>query len=367
MNPAASPARPTSAQIRRWRKYVADERAEGELYSLLAQKRDGEDREILLRLAEAEKRHEEHWTQLLGDELGNPRRSMSSRIMAFMAKYFGSVFVLALAQRSEGRSPYATDPDATPTMAADEAIHEEIVRALANHGREKISGNFRAAVFGANDGLVSNLALVLGVGASGAPNSFILLSGLAGLLAGALSMGAGEYVSVRSQRELLSASRPTQITLSAAPDLNLEANELELVYLARGMSREAAKHRVKERFGELDCDCDPSLSVRPETERADQDELQTVGTGLGAATSSFLFFSSGAIVPVIPYLLGITGIPAVITAAVLVGIALLFTGSVVGVLSGASPLKRALRQLGIGWGAATITYLLGLIFGVSAG
>lgn len=94
-------------------------------------------------------------------------------------------------------------------MAADEAIHEEIIRALATNGREKLSGNFRAAVFGANDGLVSNLALTIGITASGASSSMVLLSGIAGLLSGALSMAAGEFVSVRSQRELLMhPSRP---------------------------------------------------------------------------------------------------------------------------------------------------------------
>ena len=93
-------------------------------------------------------------------------------------------------------------------MAADERIHMEVVRALASRGRAQLSGSFRAAVFGANDGLVSNLALVLGIGATGVSSATILATGLAGLIAGALSMGAGEYVSVNSQLELLEASTP---------------------------------------------------------------------------------------------------------------------------------------------------------------
>ena len=88
-------------------------------------------------------------------------------MLGLLARRFGSVFVLALAQRAEARSPYADDADATPQMAADEQIHEEVVRALAARGRQRLSGTFRAAVFGANDGLVSNLALVLGISASG--------------------------------------------------------------------------------------------------------------------------------------------------------------------------------------------------------
>lgn len=355
----------TPADIKRWRQYLADERAEAATYRYLAKRRGGEEREILLSLAQAEGRHEAHWTRLLGDDAGKPASpSLRNIVLGFLARRFGSVFVLALAQRAEGRSPYADDPTATNAMAADEQIHEEVVRGLATRGRNRLSGNFRAAVFGANDGLVSNLALVMGIGATGVSSAFVLFSGLAGLLAGALSMGAGEYVSVRSQRELLAASRPTQITLTAAKELDIEANELVLVYRARGMSPEAAEHRAAERMGVYSCDCDPSLSLQPvQFDRTDDHEA--LGTGMGAAASSFCFFASGAVIPVLPYLFGFTGLAAVVIACVLVGAALLATGAVVGLLSGASPLKRALRQLAIGLGAAAATYVLGLVFGVS--
>jgi len=219
-----------------------------------------------------------------------------------------------------------------------------------------------SVMFGANDGLVSNLSLVMGMAATGVGSGVVLLSGISGLLAGAFSMGAGEFVSVRSQRELLAATRPTQVTLVAAPQLDIEHNELLLVYLARGMSREAAEHRVAERMGLFTCDCDPSLSLHPELPET-EDEHEAVGTAWGAALSSFCFFASGAIVPIIPFLFGVTGIPALITAAVLVAIALLATGGTVGLLSGTSPLTRGLRQLAIGLGAAGVTYLLGVAFG----
>ena len=360
---------PSRADVKRWRQYLADERAEAATYRYLAERREGEERDILLALAEAEGRHEEHWVALLGDDAGGrTRASFRNRVLGLLARRFGSVFVLALAQRAEGRSPYAKDPSATSAMAADEQIHEEVVRGLATRGRTRLSGNFRAAVFGANDGLVSNLALIMGIGATGVSSTFILISGLAGLLSGALSMGAGEYVSVRSQRELLDASRPTQITLSAAKSLDIDANELVLVYRARGMSREAAEHRAAERMGLYSCDCDPSFSLNPEADEAagSHDEHESVGTGLGAAASSFCFFASGAVIPVLPYLFGLTGTTAVVLSCVLVGLALLMTGAVVGLLSGASPLKRALRQLAIGLGAAAATYLLGMLFGTTA-
>lgn len=362
-NGAAPRPEPTAADIKRWRQYLADERAEAAVYRDLAQNRTGEERAILLALAEAEGRHEAHWLKLLGEHAGKPRHaSLRSRLLGFLARHFGSVFVLALAQRAEGRSPYTKEPSATPAMAADEQIHEEVVRGLATRGRNRLAGTFRAAVFGANDGLVSNLALVMGMAATGVGSGVVLLSGISGLLAGAFSMGAGEFVSVRSQRELLNATRPTQVTLVAAPQLDIEHNELLLVYLARGMSREAAEHRVAERMGLFTCDCDPSLSLHPELPEA-EDEHEAVGTAWGAALSSFCFFASGAIVPIIPFLFGMTGIGALIVAAILVGIALLATGGTVGLLSGTSPLTRGLRQLAIGLGAAGVTYLLGMAFG----
>jgi VIT1/CCC1 family predicted Fe2+/Mn2+ transporter len=241
-------------------------------------------------------------------------------------------------------------------MAADEQIHEEVVRGLATRGRNRLSGTFRAAVFGANDGLVSNLALVIGISASGVATHVVLLTGVAGLLAGALSMGAGEYVSVRSQRELLEASAPNGQSNKVLPDLDVDANELALVYRARGMSEDEAAQHANEVLR------DNSLAITEEV-----DEHEAIGTGFGAALSSFCFFASGAIVPIIPYLFGLGGLAAILVAAALVGLALLGTGAIVGVLSGGPPLKRALRQLGIGFGAALVTYLLGLLFGTVAG
>ena len=357
---------PSEAQIRRWRRYLADEESEARIYRYLAQRAEGKDREILMQVAEAEKRQQQHWRYMLGEHVGKPvRPSLSSAFLQFMAKHFGSVFILAMAQMAESRSPYAEDPDATEEMAADEAIHEEIIRALATSGREKLSGNFRAAVFGANDGLVSNLALTIGITASGASSSMVLLSGIAGLLAGALSMAAGEFVSVRSQRELLDASQPTQVTLRVAGDLDIDANELELIYRARGMDEEAAHHRALERFGYLDCDCDPSLSHRADEEG--EEENVALGTDIGAAAASFSFFASGALVPILPYIFGLSGLWAMLLSLLFVTMALGFTGGIVGLLSGSSPMRRGLRQILIGLGAAGITYLLGLAFGTTLG
>ncbi|MDO5493972.1 MAG: VIT1/CCC1 transporter family protein [Nesterenkonia sp.] len=365
------PARPeaTPRQIRRWRRYLADEIAEERLYSDLAARRSGSQRRVLEGLAEAERRHQQHWRDLLGEHTDDPPRPSAHRILLrLMARLFGSVFVLALAQRAEGDSPYAKDADATPGMAADEAIHEEVVRGLAAEGRERLAGNFRAAVFGANDGLVSNLALVMGIGATSVSSSVVLATGVAGLLAGALSMAAGEFVSVRSQRELLEASSPTQVTLEAARHLDVDENELELVYLARGMSPEDAHHRAMERMGRFSCDCNPSFSAHPDGAQGPVDRSEdhhAIGNAWGAALSSFCFFASGALIPIIPFLLGATGLTALLIACGLVAVALMVTGGIVGLLSGSSPLTRGLRQLGIGLGAAAITYVVGSLLDVA--
>jgi vacuolar iron transporter family protein len=360
---AAQGRSPSPSDLHRWRQHLADERAEAAVYRDLAQRRTGADREILLALAAAEARHEQHWLTLLGEHIGKPRRpALRTRALGFLARHFGSVFVLALAQRAEARSTYDTDVDATATMAADERVHEEVVRALAARGRNRLSGSFRAAVFGANDGLVSNLALVLGVSATGVSTHTLLATGMAGLLAGALSMGAGEYVSVRSQRELLAASTPSLDTGAALPQLDVDSNELALVYRARGMSPAEANAKAENVLRSLGRDGDGLTD-----ETASPDRHEAVGSGLSAGLSSFCFFACGALIPVLPFLFGLQGILAICVAAGLVGATLLATGVVVGLLSGGPPLRRALRQLLIGYGAAAITYLLGLAFGAGVG
>lgn len=361
---------PTRKDLKRWRRYLADERAEGVVYRELARNRTGEEREILLGIAEAEARHEQYWRDRLGDEVGLPQKaSLRTRMNAWLARRFGSVFVLALMQSAEDRNNYLTDAersDDLAKMAADEKIHAEIVRGLATRGRARMSGDFRAAIFGANDGLVSNFALVLGMYGAGAGQSTVLAAGIAGLLSGALSMAAGEYVSVTSQKELLDASIPDPGTKDAVPKLDVERNELELVYRARGMGPEEAKqkaHLVFERMNDLDA-LDTVDESEVEEVRLEQDQG---GSGLSAAVSSFLCFGTGSLIPVIPLIFGMSGLPAMVTAAALVGVALLCTGALVGLLSGKPPLWRALRQLGIGLGAALVTFGLGTVFDVATG
>lgn len=381
MNPrASSPGEgmsaehePTRAQIKRWRKHLAEERMEARTYRDLSERRTGEERAVLRQLEDAERRHEEYWLARLGEHaLPAPKPPPRTRAAAVLAHLFGTIFILAMAQRAEQRSSRDVDDDVPAHMQADEHIHAEVIRSLAAKSRETLAGTFRAAVFGANDGLVSNLALVLGVAASGMEAHTVLLTGVSGLLAGALSMAAGEWVSVRSQRELLDASIPDPDAHQVVPDLDVNANELALVFRARGEAEAEAEAHAAQVFAKLAKPAtgeSGAIAVRAALGSAAESEGagEQVGTPMRAALSSFAFFAVGAFAPLIPYLMGATGAAAIIAAAVIVGLALLFTGGVVGVLSGQSPAPRALRQLLVGYGAAGVTYLLGFLFGTTLG
>ena len=366
----ASDREPTRAQIKRWRKHLAEERMEARTYRDLSERRTGEERAVLLQLEEAERRHEEYWLARLGERaLPAPKPPLRTRAASLLAHLFGTIFILAMAQRAEQRSSRDVDDDVPAHMQADEHIHAEVIRSLAAKSRETLAGTFRAAVFGANDGLVSNLALVLGVAASGMEPLVVLLTGVSGLLAGALSMGAGEWVSVRSQRELLDASIPDPDAHQAVTDLDVNANELALVFRARGESEEEAEAHAAQVFAKLAKPAtgeSGAIAVRAALGGQESDGAgEQVGTPMNAALSSFCFFATGAFFPLVPYILGLTGLTAIIVAAAIVGVALLFTGGVVGILSGQPPMPRALRQLLVGFGAAGVTYLLGLLFGTS--
>jgi vacuolar iron transporter family protein len=207
----------------------------------------------LLALARAEERHAAHWAAKLHPAqrpASQPGRR--SRLLGWVARRLGSLVVLGLVQRAEAGGRYEDDAEATAAMAADERVHALVVAALAQQQRARASGWFRAAVFGANDGLVSNFSLVAGMAGAGSSSQVILLAGLAGLLAGALSMAAGEYSSVRSQRELLAAaaSELDPATLAALQDQ--EAGELALVFRARGSPPAQAEQRAAALFNHPD-------------------------------------------------------------------------------------------------------------------
>jgi len=347
----------------RYQRLLGRERGAASVYRALAQRRSGEEREILLALARAEERHAAHWAaRLHPSDRRRHRPGVRARVLGWLARRLGSLVVLGLVQRAEAAGDYEGDPEATAAMAADEQTHALVVAGLAQRGRARSSGWFRAAVFGANDGLVSNFSLVLGMAGAGSSPQVVLLAGLAGLLAGALSMAAGEYISVRSQRELLEAAsqeldRPTLRALA-----DQEAEELGLVFRARGMAVDQAERRA----AALRAGGDDQPAGGDGDAGTDAAGTDVVGSAVGAAGFSFVSFAAGAAIPILPFLVT-TGTAAILAAAIVVGVALFATGATVGVLTGGSLLGRGLRQLGIGAVAALVTYGLGRLFNTIVG
>lgn len=364
-------------RAREFRDHWADEMDGAAMYRALAERAAGERREIFLELAAAEERHARHWAAMLV-ELGEPeprpadhRLRLRTRLLAWLARRFGPDTVFPLIQRAEvaDAGHYDQVPEASRAMATDERIHARVLSGLTPAGvraggivrgerwhRGDASGAFRAAVFGVNDGLVSNLALIMGVAGGQASNRVVLLAGLAGLLAGAFSMGAGEFVSVSSQRELFEREIALEAEeIAVMPDE--EANELALIYRAKGIGRaeaEAMAARImSDRDSALDTMAREELGLNP-------DEL---GSPWGVATSSFVAFAGGAAVPLLPLLVA-DGTWALIGAAVVSGVALFAVGAGISLLTGRSAAASGLRQLAVGGLAAAATFGIGRLIGV---
>jgi VIT1/CCC1 family predicted Fe2+/Mn2+ transporter len=218
-------------------------------------------------------------------------------------------------------------------------------------------GNLRAAVFGVNDGLVSNMSLILGVAGASANSTFVLLSGVAGLLAGAFSMAAGEYVSVRSQREMFEYQIGLERKELAEYPAE-EAQELALIYEARGLPGDEAAALATATVADpekaLDTLAREELGLNP-------DEL---GSPWGAAISSFLSFGAGALVPLAPFLVT-RGDGALVASVAVTGCALFAVGATISLFTGRSALRDGLRMLAIGGVAGALTYGVGRLLGVS--
>jgi VIT1/CCC1 family predicted Fe2+/Mn2+ transporter len=215
-------------------------------------------------------------------------------------------------------------------------------------------------VFGVNDGLVSNTSLIMGVAGAAASADFVLTSGVAGLLAGALSMAAGEYVSMRSQREMFEYQIGLEREeLHEYPEE--EAEELALIYQARGMQLEEARRvtreLVKNETAALDALAREELGLNP-------DDL---GSPWGAAIYSFVSFALGAIVPLVPFLFGMDVNRAVGTAAAVSGVALFGVGAALSLFTGRSALGGGLRMVLIGGAAGVATWLIGSLLGAAIG
>jgi VIT1/CCC1 family predicted Fe2+/Mn2+ transporter len=219
------------------------------------------------------------------------------------------------------------------------------------------SGALRAAIFGVNDGLVSNLSLIFGVAGAGVDNDLVIVAGVAGLSAGAFSMAAGEYISVRTQREVYERL----INLEAqeiGSDPETERRELAGMYVRKGLSTDLAERLATE----LMRDPEAALVTHAREELGlDQEGL---GSPVAAAGSSFVMFALGAFVPLIPFLVS-SGVPAVTVSAILSGLALFGVGAAMSYLTGRPWMLSGLRMLAVGGSAAAVTFLVGELLNVS--
>ena len=373
---------------RRFLRYLDAERNASLLYRALAESTDGEQREALLELADVEDKHAQHWVDKLtayGVDIPPAPTVLNAddEQLVRRARSLGLVSVLDTLEQNEGADAgmYDDEPEALPTMPSDEREHADVFRALKGGEPERFphrerptkggepwhrtdkSGSVRAAVFGVSDGLVSNTALVMGfAGASlgGAiENSVVLFAGLAGLLAGAFSMAAGEYVSMASQRDLFKR----EIDLERQELLEKpeeERLELELIYRAKGLPREQARAVADQIMKDPEIALD---TLAREELGLDPGEL---GSAWKAAVWSFLSFAIGASVVVVPYAL-FSGMTAFVLAVVLALVSLIVVGGLVGYQSGRGVVFSAGRQVLWGVGAATVTYLVGSLVGVNVG
>jgi vacuolar iron transporter family protein len=280
--------------------------------------------------------------------------SMRARITVGLARALGPrrVRPMLAAMKVRGLSAYDSNRSVAghlmPTSVADVGARHK------GYG----GGNLRAAVFGVNDGLVSNASLIMGVAGAAASADFVLTSGVAGLLAGALSMAAGEYVSMRSQREMFEYQIGLERDeLHEYPEE--EAEELALIYQARGMDLEEARRvtreLVKHEANALDALAREELGLNP-------DDL---GSPWGAAISSFLAFAVGAIIPLVPFFFGFTLQRAVAIAAGVTAVALFGVGSALSLFTGRSAIAGGLRMVLIGGGAGVATWLIGSLLGAA--
>ncbi len=362
-----------------WVQNLVDERDGAALYDGLAKYEKDPDRARHFReLADAERRHAELWRKKLEKEgvaLPSERPSSRVRALVWLARRLGSAAVLPLVLETEAgdADKYDAQGGEATAIAEEERAHRRVLtqmrRGEPEEARALISererwhrgggraGSVRAAIFGMNDGLVSNLSLILGVAGAGVEPRTVVVTGFAGLLAGAFSMAAGEYTSVAAQRDLLARQVAMERReIEEAPEE--EAAELALIFKQKGLTTESASRTAAELLKNPDSALDTLVREELGLDPAD------LGSPMGAALSSFAMFAVGAIVPILPFLF-LREAAAVWTSAALAFVLLAGVGGVVGFLSGTNVWKSALRMAGLAAIAAGVTYGIGRLFGAA--
>ncbi len=381
MPPEATPPEDETPEeaIRRYRENFATEIDGIAVYRMLAElEKVPERRKIFEDLAEVEEHHADVWREKLREAGVEPKErgpSIKARMIGVGARVFGVRSMLPIVRSMEAGAfvAYMGQDEAAQAMAPDEREHRrtmsrlergedaepsETILTRESWHRSAGSGTLRASIFGASDGLVSNTALVMGFAGAQTEGSFVLLAGVAGLIAGAFSMAAGEYVSMRSQRELFERQIELERQeLEISPEE--EQRELSLIYQAKGLRKEEADITAA-RLME-----DPEVALDTLVREELGLDPSQLGSPWGAAVGSFLAFAVGAFVPVIPFLFGEASTGYVVASAGLSAVALFAVGAGVSLFTGRSALYSGARQVVIGAGAATVTFIIGRIIGAS--
>lgn len=370
-----------TATVDRWRRARRGEIDAAAIYTALAEaEADAGRRTLFEHLAADERGHAAHWEgrlRAVGADPGPSDPSQRAAVLCRLAGQFGDTVVVPIMRDREVLSTeaYAEGGDDDAWLAADEREHAVALRALVGdtrgepvgralgrlqRGRSDGGNALRAAVLGVNDGLVSNLSLVMGVAGAGVASSDILLTGIAGLVAGACSMAMGEWISVQSSRELHEHELAVESAHIAAEPGREEA-ELALVYEQKGLhprqAQDVAEALMADATTALDTHAREELGIDP-------DELG--GSPWVAAGTSFALFVVGAIIPVLPFVF-LEGNVAAATALAAAVVGLFLIGAAITLLTGRSVLRSGLRQLAFGIGAAVVTYGVGALFGVAVG
>jgi predicted membrane protein (TIGR00267 family) len=335
--------------------------------------------EVYKRLSASEEKHAAAWGKKLADlnvKIPAPRPTQRAQILIWLAKRFGPQFVLPTIAGNEKADSQAYDgqPDTeAKEFSADEKSHARML-SMASQGASGMSGGsvaqmegrhrggggnaLRAAVLGANDGLVSILSLVMGVAGATNSNTDVLIAGMAGLLAGAGSMALGEWLSVQSSRELYEH----QIKIEAeeiAESPEEEQEELALIYQSKGLpedkARELASHMMADKGSILDTLAREELGIDP-------GELG--GSAYEAAFTSFFLFAAGAVFPIFPFFFW-TGSTAIYISLTVSGVGLFIIGAAITLMTGRGILFSGARQVVVGLVAAALTFGIGRLIGVS--
>jgi VIT1/CCC1 family predicted Fe2+/Mn2+ transporter len=360
--------------------YLQDELDSAALYdALAADEPDARLAEVYRRLAAVERRHAEHWSahlRSLNVAVPPHRLGWRTRVLRWLAKRFGAATVVSIvaSQETADARKYSGVSDRAPGMDADERGHALALETIAGSGgvegsaiarlegrHRATTGNaLRAAVLGANDGLLSNLSLIMGVAGASLAARDIVITGFAGLLAGAGSMALGEWLSVQSSRELyVRQIGIEQEEIRSHPAE--EAEELALIYQAKGLAepqaREVATRIMQAESSALDTLAREELGIDPDA---------LGGSALQAAGASFFLFAVGAIIPLLPFFLW-SGHAAVVASLAASGAGLFGIGAGITILTGRSVWFSGMRQVIVGLAAAALTFGVGALIGRALG